>query len=314
MQRVYTPGTGYCADAPAVIALGNFDGVHVGHAALLRRAAQIAREMGIPACALIFDRDPENVMASTCISPYITSNDEKARQIHKLGIDRVIYIPFDRATASLSPAEFVLKLKTQYRAQAVVCGFHYRFGYRAAGDAEDLKALCGQSGIDCEILSPVTRGGLVVSSTVIRNLIRAGNMDFAAQLLGRPYAVEAVVEQGKRLGRDLGFPTVNQHAGECALVPAYGVYATRALARGRWYPAVTNVGVRPTVERTQRSNIETHIIGINEMLYGETVRVEFYHMLRGEQRFRDVEALKAAVRANIDDALAYFAEKQDIFQ
>ena len=132
-MQVYTPQTGYCADTPIVLALGNFDGVHVGHATLLRRAAALAREKGVPAGALIFERDPENIMANTCISPYITTNAEKARQIHMLGVDRVIYIPFDRETSSLSPEAFVARLRDEYRAAAVVCGFHYRFGYRAAG-------------------------------------------------------------------------------------------------------------------------------------------------------------------------------------
>ena len=145
-----------------------------------------------------------------------------------------------------------------------------------------------------------------MSSTLIRNLVRAGNMDLCRELLGRPYSIEAVVEQGKRLGRDLGFPTINQHISEHALLPAFGVYATRAQVRGAWHPSVTNIGVRPTVEKTERSNLETHIIGINEMLYGDTVKVEFYHKLRGEQKFRDVQALKAAVMQNIEDSLAYF--------
>ena len=307
-MQVYTPQTGYCADTPIVLALGNFDGVHVGHATLLRRAAALAREKGVPAGALIVERDPENIMANTCISPYITTNAEKARQIHMLGVDRVIYIPFDRETSSLSPEAFVARLRDEYRAAAVVCGFHYRFGYRAAGNAGDLKYLCEQYGIGCEIVSPVTRGGLVVSSTLIRNLVRAGNMDLCRELLGRPYSIEAVVEQGKRLGRDLGFPTINQHISEYALLPAFGVYATRAQVRGVWRPSVTNIGVRPTVEKTERSNLETHIIGINEMLYGDTVKVEFYHKLRGEQKFRDVQALKAAVMQNIDDTLAYFEQ------
>ncbi len=290
-----------------VIALGNFDGVHRGHAALLRQTVAAAKEMGLTSAALIFDRDPDNVFAGACVTPHLTDNESKAAYIRELGIDEVIYIPFDAKTANLSPTAFVEKAIKEFDAAMLICGFHYRFGVGASGNADILKRLCEQQGIGCRVIEPVTEEGMLISSTKIRSLVRSGNMELAAKLLGRPFTVTGPVYHGKKLGSVLGFPTINQTLDDFSIVPMYGVYATRVHVGGEWCEAVTNVGVRPTVEKTQAYNIETYIIDRQIDLYDQRVAVAFYKMLRPETKFLSVDALREAIRENVLQTKEYFS-------
>lgn len=291
-----------------VIALGNFDGVHRGHAVLLQQAVAAAKEMGLTSAALIFDRDPDNVFAGACVTPHLTDNDSKAAYIRNLGVDEVIYIPFDAKTANLSPAAFVAKTIKEYGAAMLVCGFHYRFGVGASGNADTLRRLCEQQGIACQVIEPVTEEGMLISSTKIRSLIRSGNMELAAKLLGRPFTVSGEVYHGKKLGVTLGFPTINQTLDDFSIVPMYGVYATRVLVNGEWCEAVTNVGVRPTVEKTRAYNIETYIIDKDVDLYDQRVAVAFYKMLRPETKFPSIDALREAIKENVLQTKEYFGK------
>ncbi len=290
-----------------VIALGNFDGVHRGHAALLRRAVEEAKEMGLTSAALIFDRDPDNVFAGACVTPHLTDNQSKAAHIRELGIDEVIYIPFDAKTANLTPAAFVEKSIKEFDAAMLVCGFHYRFGVGASGNADTLKRLCAEQGIACRVVEPVTEEGMLISSTKIRSLVRSGNMELVAKLLGRPFTVTGEVYHGKKLGVTLGFPTINQTLDEFSIVPMYGVYATKVYVGGAWCEAVTNVGVRPTVEKTRAYNIETYIIDKDVDLYDQRVSVAFYKMLRPETKFPSVDALREAIKENVLQTKEYFS-------
>ncbi len=290
-----------------VIALGNFDGVHRGHAALLRQAVEEAKEMGLTSAALIFDRDPDNVFAGACVTPHLTDNESKAAYIRELGIDEVIYIPFDVKTANLSPSAFVEKMIKEWNAAMLVCGFHYRFGVGASGNADTLKWLCAEQGIGCRVIEPVTEEGMLISSTKIRSLVRSGNMELAAKLLGRPFTVTGEVYHGKKLGVTLGFPTINQTLDDFSIVPMYGVYATKVYVGGAWCEAVTNVGVRPTVEKTRAYNIETYIIDKAVDLYDQRVSVAFYKMLRPETKFPSVDALREAIKENVLQTKEYFS-------
>lgn len=290
-----------------VIALGNFDGVHRGHAVLLKEAAAAAKEMGVCSAALIFERDPDNVFAGACVTPTLTDNESKGAYIRELGIDEVIYIPFDSRTANLSPTSFVEKVIREFGAVMLVCGFHYRFGVGASGNAEMLRRLCAEQGIGCRVIEAVTMDNMVISSTKIRSLVRSGNMELAAKLLGRPFTVSGKVYHGKKLGTTLGFPTINQTLDDFSIVPMYGVYATRVMVNGEWCEAVTNVGVRPTVEKTHAYNIETYIIDREIDLYEKQVPVAFYKMLRPETKFSSVEALREAIAENVLQTKEYFS-------
>lgn len=304
-MEIFTSETGYIADKQAVFALGNFDGVHTGHVALLKRAVKFAKAQGVISAALIFSEHPENVMAKTCVSPYITTNEQKAQLIGELGVDRVIYIEFDEKTSTMSPDTFVRNLKERYGADSVVCGFHYRFGKNASGNAQDMRTLCEKYRLGCDIISPVIIDGLVVSSTAIRSLIVSGNMELCNRLLGRPFSIEAQVKEGRHFGKTIGFPTINQILPAEAALPAFGVYATKTLVYGTWHNSVTNIGVRPTVVEDGAYNIETHIMGIKNNLYGKNIKVEFYKRLREEQHFKDTETLRAAIDKNIEQAQSY---------
>lgn len=302
--KVYYPQDEYRDERPLAIALGNFDGVHIGHAELIKHTAN-AKEQGLVPAAVIFEEDPENCLAGSLVSPRIIDNAEKARILESLGLETVIYISF-KDTRNLSPEEFVDMLCEKYGAKLLVCGFHYHFGKYAKGNASLLKELCKKRNIGCVCVDAVVKDELVVSSTLIRGFIAAGEVEKAGAFLGRNFAVTGKVEQGKHLGRTLGFPTVNQSVDEYGVVPQRGVYITRVLVDGEWYGGITNVGVRPTVESTLRVNVETNILGIDRDLYGKTLRVEFIKMLRREKKFDSVEELKQTVLADREKACNFF--------
>ena len=201
-------------------------------------------------------------------------------------------------------------MKEKLNAICVICGFHYRFGDNASGDVKSLAEINLAFGIETQVIEPITLDGLVVSSSYIRDFIRSGEMDKANAFLGRPYRVEYVVEMGKRLGGQLGYPTINQFFHPCNLVPAIGVYITKTKTPTGIYPSVTNIGFRPTVDNTKMLNMETHIIGINENLYGEKIGVEFYHFLRNEKRFDNTDELIKAIREDMETVKRYFEQEQ----
>ena len=302
--KVYYPQDEYTDKRPLAIALGNFDGVHIGHAELIKHTVN-AKEKGLVPATVIFEEDPENFLAGSVVSPRITDNAEKAKILESLGIETVIYISFPQ-TRNLSPEEFVDMLLKKYNTKLLVCGFHYHFGKYAKGNASLLKELCKNSGIGCICVDAVVKDELVVSSTLIRGFIAAGEVEKASAFLGRNFSVTGKVLEGKKLGRTLGFPTINQPIDELGVIPKRGVYITRVLVNGRWYGGVTNVGVRPTVESTLKVNVETNILGIDEDLYGQTLRVEFIKMLRKEKKFASVEELKETVLADREKAQKFF--------
>lgn len=307
---VYRPYDDYDNGNPCVVALGNFDGVHIAHAKLLETAVHKARELSIQSAALIFEQHPENVLAGACVSPIITTNKEKAERIGELGIDNLIFINFSKEIATLSPYDFVKTiLKEKLNANVCVCGFHYRFGSKAQAGADTLTSLCSDFGIETIVIEPVTQNDLIVSSTGIREFIRSGEIEKANEFLGRPFKVEYKVVEGKRLGRKLGFPTINQFFPPYHIVPAHGVYATKVKTASGVFPSVSNVGVRPTVDNTKVLNLETHIIGLDEELYNSEVQIEFYKFLRKEKRFESIEELRQVIKNDIRYVEKYFDYK-----
>ena len=290
-----------------VIALGHFDGVHLGHTALLKQAVSLAQERGLLASAFVFDSDPDNVFAGACVTPFITDNTTKAQLMAQLGLEEVIYVPFNPNMARLTPSEFVDMLKKEYDAKILVCGFHYHFGIAASGNAELLKKLCEKREMECCVVEAVSHDGMLISATKIRSLITSGNMELAMALLGRPFTVQGEVYHGKKVGSRLGYPTINQTLDPYSIVPMYGVYATKVLVDGVWHQAVTNVGVRPTVEKTHAYNMETFILDLDADLYGKSVSVAFYKLLRPETKFNSIDELRAAIAENVCQTKEYFS-------
>ena len=294
-----------------VIALGFFDGVHLGHAALLRLTRRRADELGIPAAVLTFDTHPDTLVYHQPVPLINTLEDRKYLIEEKFSMDEVILAHFDRAMMEMPWEAFVEDyLLGELGAKHVVCGHDFSFGYRGQGTPDKLRRLCAQRGVGVNVVDKVSLGGITVSSTHIRQLIRQGDMEAAAQMLGHRHFLSGEVLHGKELGRRLGFPTANLALPEGLIAPAYGVYATLVtLPDGSAHPSVTNVGVRPTVHDQLGRLVEAWILDCTAELYGEKIRVEFFTRLRGEKKFDSLEALRAEVLRNAAETRAFFQNR-----
>lgn len=291
-----------------VIALGFFDGVHLGHGALLRRVSQVAAQRWAIPAAVTFDTHPTNLILKAPM-PLLTSPADRADLMRRYyGIREVIVAHFDRRMMQMPWREFVTDfLVAEHGAVHLVAGHDFHFGYRGEGTPERLRQICGELGLGCDIIPKVERDHITVSSTYIRTLIAQGEMELANQFLGHPHTLTDTVAHGKKLGSTLGFPTVNLRFQPGVLIPAYGVYATKVyFENGDSRLAVTNIGVRPTVDDGDRVTVEGFILDFNEDLYGQSVRMEFYKRLRGERRFPTLEALKEEVLRNAGQTRDYF--------
>ncbi len=284
-----------------VIALGFFDGVHIGHGALLRKTAERARELGVEAAAFTFDRAPKEFVTGVPV-PLLTSVSERAALVREhYGVERTIVAPFDRDMMTMSANDFLEKLLVgRYHAVHLVAGHDYRFGYKNEGTPERLRAWCAEHGLGCDIIPKVELDGVTVSSTHIRSLVEAGEMETAAAFLGHPYAVSGTVKHGKHLGTEALFPTVNLMPEPWRILPRFGVYAVRVLLPdGGTYAGVTNVGVRPTIVDDDRVTIETYLVDFDGDLYGKTIRIEFARYLRPERKFDSMEELHRQIEDDI---------------
>ena len=290
-----------------VIALGFFDGVHLGHGALLRRVTEMAGRLDATAAAFTFDRHPAGAITGQNV-PLLSAVEDRIWLMRRwYGIQEVIVASFD-AMQRMDWHDFVARyLVEELGVVHVVAGHDFHFGYKGEGNPERLRELCGQLGIGCDIIPKVEKDHITISSTYIRTLIAQGEMERANQFLGHPHTLTDTVAHGKKLGSTLGFPTVNLHFQPGVLVPAHGVYATRVyFENGESRPAVTNIGVRPTVDDGDRVTVEGYILDFHGDLYGQTIRMEFYKRLRGERKFDSLEALKAEVMHNAQQTKEYF--------
>lgn len=290
-----------------VIALGFFDGVHTGHGALLQCVVQHAAELGVSPAAFTFDIHPESLIFHRT-TPVLTDLAQRQELMGRLyGIHDVIVAHYDEAMMRTPWCDFVTDyLVARQGAVHLVVGHDFRFGYRGEGTPQKLNELCRELGVGCDIIQPVVQHGITVSSTHIRALVAQGEMDRANSFLGHPHCLSGIVAHGKKLGRSLGFPTVNLTFPEGVLVPAHGVYATRVTVDGSTYDAVTNVGVRPTVDTNGAVTAESFLLNFDGDLYGRKLRLDFYKFLRGEQQFADQDALSRAIDENVRQAQAYF--------
>ena len=292
-----------------VIALGFFDGVHNGHAALMRRTYEVAKETGAVPSAFTFDPHPQNVIFGKP-TPLLTSPEDRADLMRKYyGIEDVIVEPFTVERMKQPWRDFVEQtLVKELGAVHLVCGHDYHFGYKGEGNPNRLRELCGELGIGCDVIEKVEQEGITVSSTYIRTLVAQGEIERANEFLGHPYTLSDHVSHGKKLGTTLGFPTVNLKLKEHVMAPAKGVYATKViLENGEVLPAVTNVGTRPTVDDGDQLTIEGFILDFHGDLYGQKIQMEFYKYLREERKFPSFDALKAEIAHNVDQTREYFA-------
>lgn len=283
-----------------VIALGFFDGVHLGHGALLRRAAAEAKKRGCESAVFTFDRPPKEVITGIPC-PLINSPEDRAELVKRLyGIDEMIMVPFDDEMRTTPWDRFVTDILVgRYGAVHLVAGHDHHFGHRNQGSPELLKEKCAELGLGCDIIPAVTLDGVTVSSTHIRKLLEEGDVETARAFLGHPHVLTQTVGHGRQLGRTIGIPTANLVAPPHVLLPKRGVYAAKiTLPDGRAFGGVTNVGVRPTVNNGQDVTVEPWILDFDGDLYGQAIRVEFFRRLRDERKFESLEALRSQIETD----------------
>lgn len=282
------------------LALGNFDGVHRGH----QRLFELAGEKGHTKVAWTFT----TLAKPGLVVPYLTDMKAKLELFCAYKLDYAVFEDFE-SIRSTPYDEFATKYLVEAFAPArVVCGFNFRFGRGGIGDAETLRSLLTDVGIDVDVLQPVFRHSKTVSSSAIRVAVMLGDMDGAFDLLGHPFSIKFPVVEGKHLGRTLGIPTINQEFPEGHIIPRRGIYAATATVEGRTYICVSNIGIRPTVSvGDSHVNCETHIVNFEGDLYGKEVKVDFYSFLRDEMRFSSVEELAAQIREDVENSKAFFA-------
>ena len=293
-----------------VIALGFFDGVHLGHAALLRRTVEEAARRGCTPAVFTFDRPPKEVVTGVPC-PLINSPEDRRELVSRLyGIREVIMAPFDREMMTTGWEDFITEILVgRYHAVHLVAGHDHRFGHKNQGTPELLQAKCRELGLGCDIIPKVEIGNITVSSTYIRRLIELGQMERAARFLGHPHTLTGAVRHGRGVGSSRLFPTANLVIPPHVLVPSHGVYVTRVyLPDGTNYAAVTNVGTRPTLDNGTDITVEACILDFNGDLYGQTLRLEFYRYLRHEMRFDSLDALRARIAADAETTRRYFEE------
>ena len=291
-----------------VIALGFFDGVHLGHAALLRRTVEEAARRGVTPAVFTFDRPPKEVLTGTPC-PLINSPEDRKDLVQRLfGIREVLMVPFDHEMMTTPWDDFVTNILVgRYHAVHLVAGHDHHFGHKNQGSPELLMEKCRELGLGCDIIPKVEVGGITVSSTYIRRLVEMGQIERANRFLGHPHVLTGTVRHGRGLGSSRLFPTANLIIPPHVLVPSHGVYVTRAtLEDGSSYAAVTNVGTRPTVNSGSDITVEACLLDFEGDLYGKTLRVEFFQHLRDEIRFDSLDALKAQIAADADTTRAYF--------
>jgi len=277
-----------------IYALGFFDGVHLGHAALLEKCRELAGLHNCLAGVVTFDTHPDTLVLGNTPRLINSSRDREWLLRRRFSMDPVLTLPFDKRMQTMPWQDFLALLRAEHGAAGFVCGEDFRFGHRGLGDARLLEAYCRETGLPWAVVPEQCIQGIRVSSTYIRSQLEAGHMATAVKFLGHPHILTGQVVAGHQLGRRLGIPTANLRLPEGLAVPKFGVYACRCLVDGSWYSAVTNIGTRPTVDGSGIT-VEPWLLDYSGDLYGREITLEFYRFLRPEQKFPSLEALKAQI-------------------
>lgn len=292
--------TGNVPFEKTAVALGNFDGLHTAHMTIMRSCREYAHSRGLAAGVLLFSEHTLKVIANADVK-ILTPERQKLKILEESGMDFVYIRDFDKEFMQLEPEEFVKRLVSVLNASAVCVGYDYRFGHKAKGDTGLLKQLGKKYGFDVIVISEIDFEGKAVKSTFIRQLIKEGNVEHAAALLGRPFMLEGAVAEGFRNGTKMGIPTANLDYDSNMILPLNGVYAGYTYVEGKKYKSVINVGNNPTFN-ADKITVESHILDFDGDIYGKVVKVEFIKRLRGEIKFDGVEALVKQIRADIEQA------------
>jgi riboflavin kinase/FMN adenylyltransferase len=285
------------------LAIGFFDGVHLGHQQIIRQTINDARQHGALSLVLTFDQHPNTVVAPTQVPPLIYSLPQKLRTIESLGPEALLLIHFDKSFSQKTGEEFIRELASAWNGiQSVCVGANFVFGHKRGGNVQLLTKLGSELRFSVHGLAAVALDGKAVSSTRIRDAIRAGALDLAGQMLGRAYSISGRVVEGDQLGHRLGFPTANLDVTALALPPK-GVYGAHAVVRGNTHRAVLNVGIRPTLnESNPPLRVEVHLLDFSGNLYGEELEIIFGEKFRDEKKFSSVEELKVQIARDVNRA------------
>ena len=290
-----------------IYALGFFDGVHLGHQALLEKCCALAADQGCVPGAVTFLGHPDTLVSGNT-PPLINTAADRAMLLRRFGMEVVVELPFDRALMNMAYDSFLKLLITKYGAAGFVCGHDFRFGRHGEGNAEKLVAFCESRGLSVTVVQEQKIDGITVSSTHIRSLLEQGDMETAGRFLGHRHLLTGTVVPGQRLGRTLGTPTANLVLPQGVQIPRFGVYICRVAVDGVSYPAVTNVGTRPTVEGSYVT-VEPWILDFEGDLYGRELTLEFYKFLRPERKFPSLEELRREIVKNAEQTRLYFKEE-----
>jgi riboflavin kinase/FMN adenylyltransferase len=295
------------ADTPIALTIGNFDGVHLGHRAMIARLSEAAPSRGLPAAVMTFEPQPQEFFAPDQAPARLTSLREKLELLRQCGVARVYVCRFGYAFAQLTAADFVTHvLRDALAVKWLLVGDDFRFGARRAGDLAHLKSMAPLAGFDVEAMTNVVVAGARVSSTAIRTCLEKGDMDGARRLLGRRYAISGRVVDGDKLGTKIGYPTANVQLKRLK-APLSGIFVVEVEGLGPApLPGIASLGVRPTVKERGRPTLEVHLFDFEERIYGKRITVHFLQKLRDEQKFSDLDALVAQMRRDAAAARDYF--------
>lgn len=284
------------------VALGNFDGIHIGHQYLIEEMIKKAKERNLKSSILLFKNHTRTILKNKCKTPLyiITSNNQKLEILNQLGIETVYTINFDENIMKLSSKEFVENIIVRkLNSKLVTVGFDYKFGYKALGDSNYLKKLGMEKGFSVDVIDPIYVGEDIVSSTIIRNLIKLGDIDKGNKLLGRYYTITGTIIGGKNRGSKIGYPTANIKLDHNYIIPKTGVYKTITLLGDKKYLSLTSIGYNPTFKEKELK-IENHILNFSHNIYGKPIKIEFIKFIRDNIKFGTVEELIKQIKMDIE--------------
>jgi riboflavin kinase/FMN adenylyltransferase len=289
-------------EKPHTMAIGDFDGLHLGHRDVIEQAMLIAKEANITSSIMTFDPHPREVLGQSQYSRYLAPPGEKMKLFEQLGVDYTFIVSFDTHFAKVSPEDFVNHMLFQLQVHSIVVGFDFTFGHKGRGTVETLKELCRDQ-MHVEVVKPYNLDGYKVSSTFIREQLHLGRLDRVLKFLGRNYSITGHVVYGEGRGRTIGFHTANIDVSARYVIPRNGVYAVKVYVGQKLYKGVMNIGVKPTFrEDNTNPTLEVHILDFNQDIYGQEIKVEFITFLRNEEKFASVDKLIEQIKHDVIDA------------
>lgn len=309
-MQIIHGATEFALPRKSAVAIGKFDGIHLGHRKLIANILE-EKKNGCLAVVFTFDPSPEAFFSGTAAKELMT-REEKCAAFERMGIDVLIEFPLNEGTAATPPERFVTEyLIGKLKAAVIAAGTDISFGNRGAGNAGLLREMAHGGGYLVQIIDKVTFDGEEISSTLIREAVSRGDMEKAEALLGTPYRIDGTVVSGRKFGRRIGMPTVNLQPPGGKLLPPNGVYYSYVWLNGRRYPAVSNVGCKPTVADTQTMGVETYIYDFAGNAYGSEIAVELLHYKRTEKKFDSIEALKEQMQKDIDEGMGFHRKRKN---